>query len=88
MILKVIVSDQIICLLLLVSVAYKRGCGIAFYSSTDEEITLPHEFFCVYPIFHWGDIVKKVLSKAGNSKKRLKSGFEEGGGGGGWEMTI
>ena len=81
MILKVIVSDQIICLLLLVSVAYKRGCGIAFYSSTDEEITLPHEFFCVYPIFHWGDIVKKVLSKAGNSKKRLKSGFEGGGGG-------
>ena len=72
--------------MLLISVAYKRGCDIVFYSSTDEEITLPHEFFSVYPLFHWGDIVKKVLSKAGDSKKRLKSGF--GGGGGGWVMTI
>ena len=65
--------------MLLISVAYKRGCDIVFYSSTDEEITLPHEFFSVYPLFHWGDIVKKVLSKAGDSKKRLKSGFGGGG---------
>ena len=71
--------------MLLISVAYKRGCDIVFYSSTDEEITLPHEFFSVYPLFHWGDIVKKSVVKSRRFEKKIKVGVW---GGGGWEMTI
>ena len=39
--------------------------------------------FCVYPISHWGDIVKKVLSKAGGLEKRFKNVLPKAGGGGG-----
>ena len=31
-------------------------------------------YFCVYLVFHWGDIVKKVLSKAGVFEKDKKGG--------------
>ena len=27
-------------------------------------------YFCVHLVFHWGDIVKKFLPKAGGSEKR------------------
>ena len=52
-----------------ISDVYKKACNV-FQSSKNEEITLPHEvYFCVYPIFHWGDIVGKVLPKAWGSEK-------------------
>ena len=38
--------------------------------------------FCVYPISHWGDIVKKVLSKAGGLEKRFKNVLPKAGRGG------
>ena len=36
-------------------------------------MTLPHQFVFVYPVFHWGDIVEKVLPKVGGSKKKYKN---------------
>ena len=48
---------------------YKKACNV-FYSSKNEEITLPHEvYFCVLPIFHWGDIVGKSLAKSVGFRK-------------------
>ena len=29
-------------------------------------------FFCVFPLFHWGDIVGEVLPKARGSEKNIK----------------
>ena len=42
-----------------------------------EEITLPREFIFVflYPVFHWLDIVKKVLPKVRGSEKKDKKQF-------------
>ena len=40
--------------------------------SKDEEITLSHEF--IFDVFHWGNIVKKVLSKAWGLEKNKKVG--------------
>ena len=52
---------------------YKKTCNIVFYSSTDDEITFPHEFIFV---FVWSDIVKKKLwSKVGYWKKNKKGGW-------------
>ena len=31
--------------------------------------------FCVYPVFHWGDIVKKVLLRVGGWEKYKKGGW-------------
>ena len=42
---------------------------------------MPHEFFCVYLVFHWGDIVKKCC-RSRRFKKKIKVGVEGGGGGG------
>ena len=47
---------------------------LTFYSSKNEEITLPHEFIFVYLVFQWGDIIEKVLAKA---EVRIK--YKEGG---------
>ena len=47
---------------------YKKTCSIVFYSSTDDEITFPHEFIFV---FVWSDIVKKkVVVKSGVLEKK------------------
>ena len=31
-------------------------------------------YFCVYPVFHWGDIAEKVLPKVGDLEKKIKKG--------------
>ena len=38
-----------------------------------KELTFPHEFFCVYPIFHWGNIIKKNVGKSEGFRE--KKGF-------------
>ena len=38
-----------------------------------KKLTFPHEFSCVYPIFHWGNIIKKNVGKSGGFRE--KKGF-------------
>ena len=42
----------------------KKACNAVSQSSKYEEITLPHEFFCVYFLFHWGNFIKKNVVKS------------------------
>lgn len=57
-------------------IANKKACSIVLFSGKLEEITFTHFFFSVYPIYHWGSIVKKILSKT------LCVSTEKAGGGG------
>ena len=46
-----------------------------------KKITFPNEFvFCVYPVFYWGDIVKKILLKVwvSEKKKNTKGVYRKG----------
>ena len=56
-------------------VAYKSILSknsVVFYSSKNEKMNLPHEFIFVYPVFHWGNIIEKVLPKGKKDKKRFE----------------
>ena len=35
-------------------------------------MNLPHQFIFVYPVFHWGNIIEKVLPKGKKDKKRFE----------------
>ena len=50
------------------SVAYKKAYNIVLQSFKCEI------FFYDYPVFHWGDISKRVLSGVGGKEKRHKGG--------------
>ena len=62
-------------------IANKKACNIVLFSGKNEEITFTHYFFSVYPIYHWGSIVKRILSKTLCVSRRKAGG---GGVGGGW----
>ena len=58
------------------SIVYKRAFKVVFKSSKNEKITMPHEFiFVFYLVFHWGNIVGKVLPKPGEFEKPLRPLF-------------
>ena len=59
---------------------YKNAHNIAFQSSRNEEITLPHEFIFVFVwYFLGGDVVEQSCQKQGG-QKRIKGGMAIQGG--------
>ena len=52
------------------SVVYKRAFNVFFNYLKMKKITLLNEFIFVYLVFHWEDIVGKLLPKAGSWGKR------------------
>ena len=73
----IIISNQISAWSCLSKSFYKKACNILSQSSKKEERTLPHEtiFVFIYLVFHWDNIVKKFLPKAGVQKKVKKEGW-------------
>ena len=47
----------------------KEAWNAILYSSKNEEITLPRVYLCVYPVFQWGNTVKKCGKNVGVWKK-------------------
>ena len=54
----------------------KKACNIVLETSKHEETTFTHGFICVYLVFHWGDVFRKILSKVGCWKKDNKGEFK------------
>ena len=55
------------------SVVYKKACNIVFFFLLKmKKYFATRVSFCVYLVFHWGNVVEKVLPKPGGSVKRLE----------------
>ena len=56
------------------SVAYKKYVTLFCSLSNMKKYLFPCEFICIYPIFHWGNIIQKKYRKLGVRKKDKKDG--------------
>ena len=52
------------------SAVYKRAFNVVFKSSKNEKNNFAMQvYFCVYLVSHWGNLVRRVLSKARGLEK-------------------
>ena len=57
------------------SVAFKKNIQVCFLVFSTRRNNLPSwVYFCVYPVFHWGNIVKKNVFRSRESIQKIKKG--------------